>query len=224
MTILLIEDEPKLSYVLKKTLELERYVVESAADGVEGLQKALTADYDLIILDLMLPRKDGMEVCREIRTRHLPVPILILTARDKIEDRVRGLDCGADDYLVKPFDFEELLARIRSVLRRHRVPVDTKLTVGTLVLDPATHEVRQEGKLISLTPKEYALLEYLMRSPNYVLTRDQLLDHVWGPQHHPMGNQLDVYMRYLRRKLNDDDKNLLVTVRRTGYKLVPPRD
>jgi len=220
MTILLIEDEYKLVKALKRGLEIEGYAVDAAYDGEEGIRKGLQNDYDVIILDLMLPKKDGIDVCGELRQKQVHTPILILTARDAKEDRVKGLDNGADDYLTKPFEFDELLARIRALLRRKKTMEPTKLTVADVVLDPATHEVRRAGKLISLKPKEYGLLDYLMRYPNRALTREQLLEHIWGPDFSPKGNYLDVHIRYLRRKIDEGyAKKLIYTVRGTGYKI-----
>ena len=220
MTILLIEDEYKLVKVLKKGLSLECYAVDVAYDGEEGLQKGLRKDYDVIVLDLMLPKKDGIEVCKTLRRKHVLSPILMLTARDRVEDRVEGLDSGADDYLVKPFDFSELLARIRALLRRRKTTEQTKLKVGDLVLDPASHQVKKGGKLIRLSPKEYSLLDYLMRYPGRILSKNQLIEHVWGPDVEHSGNQLAVYIRYLRRKVNSRQKEAIQTVRGVGYKIV----
>jgi len=221
MTILIIEDEYKLSSILKKGLETEHYVVGVAHDGEEGLHKALKNEYDLIILDLMLPKMDGFSVCQELRRCQVNTPVLILTARDSVEDRVRGLDIGADDYLVKPFEFDELLARIRSLLRRQKTTKLPQLKVADLVLDPASHEVKRAGRLIRLTAKEYILLDYLMRYPNQVLTRSQLIEHVWGPEVGSEGNQLDIYIWYLRHKIDSEyQKKLIQTVRGTGYKIV----
>lgn len=220
MVVLLIEDERKLTSVIKKSLEIEGYATDVAYDGEEGLLKGLKKDYDVILLDLMLPKKDGIEVCKELRRRQVQAPILILTARDKIEDRVRGLDSGADDYLVKPFDFDELLARMRSLQRRRRTVEPTKLVIADLELDPATHEVRRRGKLIELTHREYNLLDYLMRYPGQALTRNQLIEHVWGSGQSLEGNLLDVYIRYLRQKIDTDhERKLVQTVRGVGYKI-----
>jgi len=220
MTILLVEDEYKLARAVKKGLEIERYVVDVAYDGEEGLRKGLKNDYDVILLDLMLPKKDGMDVCQQLRKKKIQVPIIVLTARDKIADRIRGLDIGADDYLTKPFDFDELLARIRSVLRRKKTTEPVRLKVDNLVLDPATHEVKRAGKVIPLSHKEYSLLDYLMRHPNKVLTRKQLFEHIWPLGAEAKGNSVDVYIRYLRRKVDEEyDKKLIYTVHGTGYKI-----
>ena len=222
MIILLIEDEYKLGKALKKGLKLERYTVDVAYDGEEGLRKGAQKDYDVIVLDLMLPKKDGIEVCKALRRKHVHSPILMLTARDRVEDRIEGLDSGADDYLVKPFEFSELLARIRALLRRRKTTEQTKLKIGDLVLDPASHQVKRGGEVIYLNPKEYSLLDYFMRYPNLVLTREQLLEHIWGPDFSPKGNYLDVHIRYLRRKIDakSHKKKLIHTVRGVGYKIV----
>jgi len=220
MKILLIEDEHKLVTILKKNLEVERYSVDVAYDGEEGLRKGLKKKYDLIILDLMLPKKDGVDVCRELRHRKIQSPIIMLTARDAIGDRIQGLDSGADDYLTKPFDFGELLARMRSLLRRKKTTHLAKLKVANLELDPTTHEVRRGGKIIHLTHKEYTLLEYLMLHPNQVLSRAQLAKHAWKSKISPMSSLVKVYIRYLRRKIDDDyDKKLVHTIRGAGYKI-----
>ena len=220
MKILLIEDEHKLVTALKKSLEIERYIVDVAYDGEEGLRKGLQKDYDLIILDLMLPKKDGVDVCKGLRKQQVQSPIIMLTARDKVGDRVLGLDSGADDYLTKPFDFEELLARIRSLLRRKKTTKIVKLKIADLELDPSTHEVKRGGKMIHLTPKEYSLLEYLIRYPNQVLTRTQLLEHIWGSDLDSKSKLVNVHIRYLRRKIDDGyNKKLIHTVRKVGYKI-----
>lgn len=219
MTILLIEDEYKLVKALQKGFRLERYAVDVAYDGEEGLRKGMQKDYDVIVLDLMLPKKDGIEVCRALRRKHVHSPILMLTARDGLKDRIEGLDSGADDYLAKPFDFSELLARIRALLRRRKTTEQTKLKIGDLVLDPANHQVKRGGKLIRLSPKEYGLLDYLMRYPDQILSKDQLIEHVWGPDVKHTGNELAVYIRYLRRKVNSRQKERIQTVRGVGYKI-----
>ncbi len=220
MTLLIIEDNLKLARNLKKSFEIEKYIVDVAHDGESGLQKAIKHDYDAVILDLMLPKKDGFEVCKEIRKRQIQIPIIMLTALDSMGDRIRGLDSGSDDYLIKPFSFEELHARIRSLLRRGKTVSAVILKAGDLSLDPSTHEVRREGQIIPLTPKEYGLLDYFLRYPNMVLTRSQLVEHIWGPDHQPTGNELDVHIRYLRRKIDDNfKKKLIQTVKKIGYKI-----
>ena len=220
MVILFIEDERKLVSAVKKNLEIEGYIVDVAYNGEAGLRKGLQKEYDLIILDLMLPKKDGISVCRELRKRQVHTPVIMLTARDGIGDRIQGLDSGADDYLVKPFDFGELLARIRSLLRRKSVAKSSKLKVASLELDPVTHEVRRAGKLIPLTHTEYNFLEYLMRYPNQVLTRTKLMEHIWKYGYSSKSNSVDVYIRFLRRKIDDGNtKKMIRTVRGTGYKI-----
>lgn len=218
MTILLIEDERKLAQAIKQGLELEHMNVDVVYDGAQGLKQGLQNEYDVIILDLRLPEKDGLDVCRELRERGVTTPIIVLSARAEMDDRVKGLDAGADDYITKPFGFQELLARIRSVMRRPPKTAQPTLSVGDLTLDPATREVTRAGKKIELTPKEYALLHYLMRYPGEALTREQLLNHVWGVGTTETSNKLDVCVRYLRTKVDEPfDKKLIQTVRGAGY-------
>jgi DNA-binding response OmpR family regulator len=215
--ILVIEDDAQISRVLRLELEHEGYAVESATDGLAGLEKALK-EPDLVILDLMLPKMDGLEVCTRIRAKSA-VPIIMLTAKDRIPDRVSGLDTGADDYLTKPFAIEELLARVRARLREKH-PHSNMLTVKDLQMDRDRHEVMRAGKPVQLTAKEYALLEYLLLHRNKVHTRDELFNGVWGSDFLGDSNLIDVYIRYLRGKLDDgfDDK-LIQTVRGVGYTL-----
>jgi DNA-binding response OmpR family regulator len=218
MTILIIEDEVKLAEVLRKALTAERYTVEIARDGQEGFDKALKNNYGLIVLDLMLPKKDGMDVCKELRERHIHTPIIMLTARGVLEDRVQGLDVGADDYLMKPFEMEELFARIRAVLRRRKTSEPLVLKVGDLVMDTKSHEVTRAGKKISLTPKEYRILDALMRQSGEALTRDQLIKEAWGNEFKEDNHELNVHMRYLRTKVDEGHaKSLIHTVRGVGY-------
>ncbi|HEY4035620.1 MAG TPA: response regulator transcription factor, partial [Ktedonobacteraceae bacterium] len=179
MRILVVEDNHRLSSSLQMNLAHEGYSVDTAYDGQEGQDLAELAPYDLILLDILLPKKDGLEVCRELRRRRIQTPILLLTARDSIDDRVQGLDCGADDYLVKPFAMRELLARLRALLRRNHPYTNGRLEIGGLVVDPATHMVEREGRSIDLTPKEFALLEYFMYHPNQVVTREMIEQHIW---------------------------------------------
>ena len=220
MRILLVEDERRIAGFIRRGLEEERYAVDVAYDGEEALDWAAVADYDLILLDVLLPTKDGIQVCRELRDRGNKVPILMLTARDAVEDRVRGLDSGADDYLIKPFAFQELLARIRALLRRGRDTKSTRLQVGDLVLDTVTHRATRAGQVIELTAREYALLEFLMRHPRQVLSRTQIVEHVWDYDFYATSNVVDVYIRYLRRKIDRDfDVRLIQTVRGAGYKI-----
>ena len=224
MRILIIEDEGKLAAALKRGLENESYAVDLAADGEEGLGLAEVESYDLLLLDLMLPKLDGVDLCRRLRAQGRQIPILMLTARDAIEHRVAGLDSGADDYLVKPFAFPELLARVRALVRRTGPSKDPVLRVADLEIDTVTRQVRRAGRPIALTSKEYAILEYFARNPNRVLSRLQIAEHVWDYDFVAMSNVVDVYVRYLRRKLGDDrEPPLLRTIRGAGYQLkVPP--
>lgn len=221
MTILVVEDEKKIIRFIKKGLEMEHYTVDVAYDGEEALRLAEVNGYDVIVLDLMLPKMDGIEVCKKIREMGVETPIIMLTARDTIEDRIMGLDAGADDYLVKPFAFGELLARVRALLRREKTVQRTKLQVGDLMLDPVTHEVFRGERLVELTSKEYRLLDYLMRRPGQVCTRTMIGEHIWGYDFSDDSNVIDVYISYLRKKIDAGFKEkLLHTVRDVGYKLV----
>jgi two-component system response regulator MprA len=217
--ILIIEDDEAILRILRRGLSFETYQVETAINGQEGLQKAREYHPDLIILDWMLPGMDGLEVCRRLRSAG-PVPILMLTAKDTINDRVQGLDAGADDYLVKPFELEELLARIRALLRRtqpERIPV---LTFSDLSLDTSSRQAIRNGREIQLTAKEYDLLELFLRHPRQVLTREVIFDRVWGYDFGGESNVLDVYIRYLRQKLVVGDEHQLIhTARGVGYVL-----
>jgi len=220
MTILVVEDEIKITRFIKKGLEMEQYTVEATYDGKEALEKAEINNYDLIILDIMLPKIDGIEVCKRLREKKIETPIIMLTARDTVEDRVNGLDAGADDYLIKPFAFGELVARIRALLRRERTVKSTKLQVGDLILDPATHEVYRGNKEIQLSGKEYRLLDYMMRRPSHVCTRTMIGEHIWGYNFTDDSNVIDVYISYLRRKVDSGFKDKLIyTVRDVGYKI-----
>jgi heavy metal response regulator len=220
MRILVVEDERRITAFIKRGLEEEHYAVDVAYDGEEALDWVAMVDYDLIVLDVLLPKKDGIEVCRELRAQGNKVPILMLTARDAIEDRVQGLDSGADDYLVKPFAFQELLARIRALLRRSGEIKTPRLQVGDLVLDTITHRASRGGQVIELTAREYALLEFLMRHPGQVLSRTQILEHVWNYDFFTTSNVVDVYISYLRRKIDRGfEVKLLQTVRGVGYKI-----
>lgn len=224
MRILVVEDEHRLVTILKQGLQEHGYAVDTAYDGVAGLDLAETEPYDLLILDVMLPKLDGYALCRRLRAAERHVPILMLTARDAIDDRVMGLDSGADDYLTKPFAFREFLARVRALLRRDAGARAAVLRAGDTVLDPETREVFRGERRIELASKEYAVLEYFMRNPNRVLTRTQIAEHVWDYDFAAMSNVVDVYVRTLRRKLADDrEPRLLRTVRGSGYMLrVPP--
>lgn len=222
MRILVVEDNHRLNHSLTASLTHEGYSVDSAYDGQEGQDLAELTAYDLIILDILLPEKDGLEVCRNLRRRRIQTPILLLTARDSIDDRVQGLDCGADDYLVKPFALRELLARLRALLRRQQPSKQGQLKMGDLVMDPITHTVEREGRPLDLTPKEFALLEYLMYHPNQVVTREMIEQHIWNYDFECESNVIDVYIRRLRRKIDDPFVvKLLTTVRGVGYRLQP---
>lgn len=217
MRILVAEDEKKVAGFIKKGFEEESYAVDVAYDGVEGEYLASTNDYDVIIMDIMLPKKNGIEVIKDLRTRDIKTPILLLTARDTIEDKVRGLDSGADDYLSKPFAFEELLARVRALLRRKDFGV-TELKFADLVLDQATRKAKRGDKIIDLTSKEYGLLEYFLRNPNKVLTRTMIAEHVWDYTFDSDTNVIDVYVNHLRSKVDKDfPKKLIHTARGIGY-------
>jgi heavy metal response regulator len=218
MRILVIEDEKKVARFIKRGLEEAGYLVDAAEDGEEGLYLAEIDDYDLIILDLVLPRKSGLDVCRQLREQNIKVPVLILSARDSVEDKVAGLDMGADDYLTKPFAFSELLARVRALLRRGETLVPLKLSIEDLVMDTVTHTVTRAGKEIKLTSKEYSLLEYFMMNQGKVLTRTMLSEHVWDYTFDTFSNVIDVYINYLRNKIDRDfEPKLIHTVRGVGY-------
>jgi len=218
MYVLVVEDDKKVAGFLRKGLREEGYTVDVAHDGEDGLALAMVNQYDLIILDIMLPERDGMQVLKELRTRRTSTPILMLTARDSVEDKVQGLNWGADDYLTKPFAFAELLARIRAILRRGKSERPVQLTAADLTLDPVTHRVRRSGREIELTSKEYALLEYFLRNKGQVLTRSLISEHVWGYQFDTGTNIVSVYVNYLRNKIDSDfDKKLIHTVRGVGY-------
>ncbi len=223
MRILLVEDNRRLSDSLKRSLMDDNYAVDTAYDGQEGQELAELTPYDVIILDVMLPRKDGIEVCRSLRNRRIKTPILMLTARDALEDRVLGLDSGADDYLVKPFEMAELRARLRALLRREADDKGGLIAIADLVLDPATHFVQRGGQPIELTAREYALLEYLMRNPNRLITRQMAENHLWSYGASVMSNVVDVYIRRLRGKVDDPfDVKLIETIRGSGYRLRRP--
>jgi len=224
MRILVVEDERKVAKFIRQGLEEEGHAVEVAADGVTALDLLLDAPpYDLVVLDLMLPGRDGLGVLRSLRERSIDTPVLVLTARDALPDRVRGLDLGADDYLTKPFAFEEFLARVRALLRRAAARRDPVLRVGDLTLDPATRAVARGRRRITLTTREHALLEYFMRNTGRVLTRPMIAEHVWGLDFDRESNIVDVYVGYLRRKIDGDgEPRLLHTVRGAGYTLKEP--
>lgn len=223
MRVLVVEDERRIADFIGKGLTEQGYAVDIACDGEDALDWADVAEFDVIILDVMLPRRDGIEVCRTLRQRGMRTPILMLTARDAVEDRVRGLDSGADDYLVKPFAFAELLARLRALTRREPAVLGSVLRVGDLVLDTTTRLASRQGQRIDLTNKEYALLEYLMRHPNQVLTRTMIAEHVWNYDFDSATNVIDVHIRYLRRKVDDPFPTKLIhTVRGAGYRISAP--
>lgn len=222
MHILVVEDEQRLAYLLRRVLLEERYTVDLANDGHRGLDLALSDTYDVVILDLMLPGIDGLEICRQMRAEQIMTPVLMLTARGAVEDRVTGLRVGADDYLTKPFAMEELLARITALLRRRNLRFDDapQLVVGDLTLDLVRHEARRAGRIVELTAKEFALLEYLMRHAGHVLTRTQIVDAVWRYDMEALSNVVDIYIHYLREKIDQgQDKALIRTVRGVGYKI-----
>ena len=214
MRLLLVEDDAKLAAAVSRGLRGEGYAVDHAADGEAALADAHVWDYDAVVLDLMLPRRDGFEVCRTLRERGDGVPILVLTARGNVDDRIRGLDAGADDYLAKPFDFGELLARLRALIRRGPSQRPPQLTIGALVVDPARHAVTCAGEPIELTAREFSVLEYLARRPGELVTRAELLDHVWDANYAGSTNVVDVYVGYVRRKLG---RPLIRTVRGAGF-------
>lgn len=218
MRILVVEDEHKLAQFIRRGLKEEGYAVDSARDGQEGYFMASTNEYDLLILDLMLPKMDGLSLCRRLRQEKADVPILMLTAKDTVGDKIRGLDCGGDDYLTKPFDFDELLARIRSLLRRKQTQPSARIQVADLVLDTVEHKVSREDKEIVLTAKEYALLEYLMRNAGNLVSRTMISEHVWDINFDTFTNVIDVYINYLRNKIDlGHKKKLIHTVRGRGY-------
>ncbi len=220
MRVLVVDDDRRLCNIVRRGLVEEAYAVDVAYDGEEGEYMAEVSPYDLIILDIMMPKKDGIQVCEELRARRINTPILMLTAKDTVDDRVRGLDAGADDYMVKPFSFNELLARARALMRRESMTKSPELEVGDLVLNTQTREVRRGDRTIELTTKEYVILEYFMRHPNAVVTRTMLEEHAWDYDFDSVSNLVDVYIRRLRRKLDDDEReSLLQTVRGAGYRL-----
>jgi len=220
MRVLVVEDERRIADFLSRGLSEQGYAVDVAYDGDEALDWTGIAEFDVIILDVMLPVRDGIQVCRILRERGAKTPILMLTARDAVEDRVRGLDSGADDYLVKPFAFSELLARLRALTRREPAALGAVLQIGNLTMDTSAREVLRQGSPIELTTKEYALLEYLMRHANQVLTRTMIAEHVWNYDFDNATNVIDVHIRNLRRKIDDPFSTKLVqTVRGAGYRI-----
>ena len=221
MRILLVEDEPSAARVLAKGLREQAYAVDMAADGDAALFQIATTDYDAVILDVMLPVKNGLVVCRKARESGSRVPILMLTARDAVDARIQGLDCGADDYLVKPYDFGELLARLRALIRRGQQPlVAERVSVGGLTLDTRSHRAWIDEREVVLTAKEYALLEFLARRPGAVVSRADIAEHVWDEHYDPLSNVVDVYIQRLRRKLDRTGEASIIRTRRgEGYQL-----
>ncbi len=218
MRILLVEDEPSAARMLAKGLREQTFAVDVASDGEVALYRAFDNDYDLIILDVMLPGKDGIEVCRQLRTEGFKAPILMLTARDAVRDRITGLDAGADDYLIKPFDFHELLARARALLRRGPALLPEEIHLSDLSIDTRARAVRRAGQLIALTAREYALLEYLARRANEVVTRAEIAEHVWDEEFDPFSNLIEVYVNRLRSRIDEGfELKLLRTRRGEGY-------
>lgn len=222
MRLLIVEDEHKIAAAIKKGLEQESYSADIAYTGTDGYDLASSEDYDLIILDLMLPELSGEEICQKLRAEKIQTPILMLTAKSELEDKVRGLNTGADDYLTKPFAFEELLARIRALLRRPQTVLDTVLTCGTLTLDTTNFTVTRDGKEITLSKTEYSLLEYLLRNQNKTLSKEHIISHVWDYDSDILSNTVEQYIGYLRAKIDKsfpNEKQLIHTVRGFGYSL-----
>ncbi len=220
MRILVVEDEKKVASFIQRGLEEEGFSVDVAFDGEEGVQKAENQAYDLILMDIMLPKKDGIAAIKELRDKEIITPVLCLTARDSVDDKVTGLDIGADDYLAKPFAFAELIARCRALMRRGSTNRGAEIFFADLRLDPVAHKVWRNGQEIELTSKEYALMEYFMRNPNRVLTRAMIAENVWDYTFDSFTNIIDVYVNYLRNKIDRDfEKKLIHTVRGAGYAL-----
>ena len=222
MKILVVEDEHRIANTIKKGLEQERYIVDTAYDGTHGYDLASSEMYDCIILDLMLPKMDGLAICKELRKKQIHTPVLILTAKGQVQDKVEGLDSGADDYLTKPFSFEELLARIRALTRRPKNTIHAVLDVESLQLDPKAYSVKRDGISIQLSQKEFSLLEYLMRRAKTIVTKEQIIRHVWDYDSDILPNTIEVYIRNLRNKIDKPFKNkkpLFQTIRGFGYKI-----
>jgi two-component system copper resistance phosphate regulon response regulator CusR len=219
MRLLVVEDDPRLSEVLVRGLREEGYAVDSVRDGQSALYQLAINTYDGVILDVMIPPPNGFEVCRQMRVSHLATPVLMLTARDAVDDRIHGLDAGADDYLVKPFAFAELLARVRALLRRTPVVAAPTLHIGDLTIDTAAHRVFRADEEVVLTSKEYALLEYLARNAGRVISRSEIAEHVWDEHFDPFSNIIEVYVNRLRRKIDRVEPHRIVTRRNEGYML-----
>jgi DNA-binding response OmpR family regulator len=219
MRILVVEDNQKLAGYIKKALEQKSYAVDCVYDGEAGEKKATFGEYDLLVLDIMLPKKDGVAVCRDLRRQNINLPIIMLTAKGELDDKIEGLDAGADDYLVKPFELDELFARMRALLRRPQNKTAEVLQVQDIEIDSATHAVKQSGKELQLTLKEYAVLEYLVFNSGRVVTRDQILEHCWDFAFDSFSNIVDVYIKQLRQKLNDNNEKYIKTIRGVGYQL-----
>ncbi len=219
MRLLVVEDDPRLSEVVVRGLREDGYAVDSVGDGQSALYQLAINTYDAVVLDVMIPPPNGFDVCRQMRASHLATPVLMLTARDAVDDRIHGLDAGADDYLVKPFAFAELLARIRALLRRTPLVAAPTLQVGDLIIDTASHRVRNREEEVVLTSKEYALLEYLARNAGRVISRSEIAEHVWDERFDPFSNVIDVYINRLRRKIDRAEPHRIVTRRNEGYML-----
>jgi DNA-binding response OmpR family regulator len=218
MRVLVIEDEPRVARLVRRALEHDLHVVDVADDGAEGLSLAETGRFDALVLDILLPGMNGLEVCRRLRSNKVTTPVLMLTARDAVEQRVQGLDAGADDYLTKPFAVAELQARVRALARRRGDLEEEILRTSDLELNRGRHEVRRAGNVVELSKREFMLLEYLLRNKGRILTRQQILDHVWGYDYDPSTNLVDIYIHYLRKKVdNGKGQRLLRTVRGVGY-------
>lgn len=222
MRLLVVEDEHKIANSIKKGLEMETYAVDVAYDGEEGYDLASSEDYDVIILDLMLPKMDGLSICQKLRSEDKHTPILILSAKGELADRIEGLNTGADDYLVKPFAFVELLARVRALSRRPKQAQGATLSYDNLSLNSLTYQVHREGKSLRLSKKEFALLEYLLRHPQQIVTKEQIINSVWNYEANVLPNTVEVYIGYLRKKVDNPfkgAKNLIQTIRGFGYRL-----
>src|SRR3989344_2597129 len=220
MRILVVEDEHKIANSIKKGLELESFAVDTVFTGNDGYDLALSEEYDLLILDILLPGMNGIEVCQKLRDKEIHTPILMLTAKGQVSEKVEGLNSGADDYLTKPFAFEELLARVRALSRRPKKSIGSKISIEDLSLDTITYEVKRGNVNINLSSKEYALLEYLLRHPNQIISKDQIITHVWDYDADILPNTVEVYVGYLRAKIDKGvEKKLIQTVRGFGYKL-----